>query len=301
MDDRAGTFKHARITSEDRRKAVLGALTKYGIPEDKISPELLDTFIADATNAGRGRSSNPKQYDDAMATTEAETALEQAEINEAIRDKSLEDYDKNIDAMQRHLGVQKGETGLFGIDFEKVSGMEELESHMQETDPLDIQGLVAVSGDNAAVEAMKNVYAKSGRKGSFAEFLGTSEEQKGKLSAEAQKALGIIGKRGARGIAGAGIMTREIQQRATSGAARGEGGEIIPEELLKKESAYAPSGPGSLLFDREKAAGKAGETEFGDIVQNHFGPAAENLLKATQQFAKANEEGKAWWQLMDRG
>jgi hypothetical protein len=363
VHDRAGTFKHARITSEDRRKAVLGALSTHGISEEKIPADLLDTFIADATNAARANSPNPREFEDSIATTDAETALEHAEIGEAIRDKRLEDYDKNIDVMQRHLGLREG---LFS---QKIEGVEDLEGYMQKTDKLDIQGLVAVSGDDAAMEAMRNVYAKSGRKGSFAEFLETSTEQRGKLSEAAQKALGVMGKRGARGIAGAGIMTGEVQQRALSGATPqavsklfggtvgegfqgrlegyegalgaedifdavraegmqtgsggmeeilsglGKGGKqqqamasalrefgrtrssgagervmksvvLSPEELLKKESAYRPKGPEAARLEREGEAARSGEEEFGEIVRDKFGPAAENLLEASKKFNK---------------
>jgi len=65
-------------------------------------------------------------------------------------------------------------------------------------------------------------------------------------------------------------------------------GPLSVEDLYSKKSAYQAQGDEAKRLEREGAAGRTGEEEFGEVVREKFGPASDNLLLAAKLFAKDN-------------
>lgn len=372
---KGGLTSNDRVTSDDRRNAVLGVLSTYGIKKGDIPADLLDTFVTDSTNSAEATTGNPAQFADVMTDTYTESVQELADVGKSTRESRLAVDKSNREGMETYLGLQKDK--FFGLYSEEIEGAEDLRVLMQHTDKLDIQTMVALGAGEEALETQRKRYEKSGRKESWGVHVEQIQEKMSKdISAPVRKALGAMSKRGAKGVIGAGIMTGQTQRIALSGALPGavsdlmgdavgagfegklgevggvlgagdilealksegsgrggiEGilakldkggksqkavgaalrefsetgsvgagedlmkvitGTLTAEEILKQESAYAASGPEADRLKKGKAAARAGEEEFGDIVVTKFGPAAKNLLDATIQFAKANEERAA--------
>lgn len=233
VQSRAGTFTNDRITSEDFEKAAMQGMASIGISEKEwraMDPETRNKFLGDMRNAARASSHDTAMFDEVEADSEVASVLELNKTGEDNREARMEDYDTEIDAVERKLGLSNA--WYKGGD---VAGLKDLEKFMQKTSKFEIQAMAAAAGGTYDQEAMETMFEKEKGAGTvkdqdFASFmLRMKGKLKGDVGEDVRKALRKAGSKGMGGIRDVGEMAGLVQGRAVSGAMAGTVADILGE------------------------------------------------------------------------